>query len=230
MKLFDSKNRYQDIWRYLSNELSEDDEASLLDWVSANERNNAFFNSVVIDFNEAHGVNELCISYSEPKIKGNTKPLWKYGIAAAISLLLSASILLLLVKGNNSSFSSIYLSDGTKITKDENTIIHYDSQSYHLTGIIQIEGEAWVSSPEDKSTILTIETSAGYFMLNNAEAYFENNASGNTTIQLIKGEARLISLNEGAYEIEVSAGQKLSFIKDYNAFTFSKDSDIKSPI
>lgn len=230
MKLFDSKNRYQEIWNYLSNKLTEEEEASLLDWVSTSERNSIFFNEVVADFNSSQAQLNSKIENRPALDKAKKYSLWKYSAAAGFLLLLTTSIFRMVVNKNQSKLSETILSNGIVITTVDTVKTDYDLENYMNNGIITLAGKTWIESPKGELTTLTIETSAGYYLLENAEVYIENYPSGNSTIQLFKGKARLIPRNKGGHEIDIRVGQKISFNKKYNSFTFSENTQLTRPI
>ncbi|MGM0580016.1 MAG: FecR domain-containing protein [Bacteroidota bacterium] len=191
---------YSTIWNYLEGKLSTEEEEELMDWIGESERNTAFFNQVIHDFNEVN----------TPSSARYTNWYWA---AASIVLIISLSIWVFHSYNSETPAQNFVLSDGSEVTISKNSNFEYDSLSFESTKWIKINGTAEISTAADEH--LLIETQNGYLMLEgNSSLQIQTMRQKEMEVFVEKGNIRWLNPSVTTEEFSFAGGEKLLFKND----------------
>lgn len=211
------KKSYSQIWKYLEGKLLPEEEEELMNWMGESERNTAFFNQVIDDFDQ---INSL-----PPSQSSHYKWYWA---AASLLLFFTFSIWFFDPFISDSSVKDFQLPDGSKVTIGPKSNFEYDSISFASTKWIKIRGTGEISTQVDEH--LLVETQNGYLMLEgNSSLQIQSSQKGEMEVFVEKGNIRWLNPSVTTEELAFAGGEKLVFKNDGKTVLYSSSPGVQKP-
>lgn len=218
------KNKhYQIIWRFLEHKLSDVEEDELMKWLEEENRNQNFFDEVVQDYELFLGASDISITSDNGNSTKDTELRvyhhWLFKVAAGIIMVFGLGYLFpLKTEKPEATSQTILLYDSTQILLSAGSQLIYDSLKFPETHSLQIKGEARIIPPQNKESLLLIETELGYYFSENAEITINNRADRNLEFEMHSGEAQWLNFEREKIEVDVSSGEKLLVERKHGDF------------
>lgn len=208
------KPTYQEIWKYLSDELAPESCVKIENWLDKSLENQKYFHQVLIDFNKFH--------LKEKPLPHKQKNVFYYWAASIAILLTVAGIIYL--KGYEEP-KTLYLADGTEVTILKGRLLNYDSMQFAHSGHLQIDGKVHITMPYDSKEPISVETKSGFYIIENADVIIESLESTQSSLKLFSGKAELLYPDANVSNVELLTGETIIYNSKHKTINKKHDEE-----
>lgn len=192
--------------RYFSGEASEKEQAELADWIDQDPKNQLYFDQLTALFEQAVTVGDtqepdlskglLAFQQHIRKSKSMSKRIYWYVSAVAACLLISLGIFtwFQITESSNTHLTQAkehLLSDGTKVTLSENSVLQFDENFGKTNRNVELQGQAFFVIGKQIATKSTFRVHVGETIIEDIGTNFEimaNNPKDSILVTVAEGK------------------------------------------